>query len=135
MAFDRIVVHPKIMGGAPCIAGTRIPVDAIERFIAKGQTPEQIIADYPQLTSNDISQALDYAKANPTQPYRLTHGTIPNATCPFCGSTKIERREPEIDCGAMWLNSALFYALADRHRTLRCRRCEMDFEPPKAAAP
>jgi uncharacterized protein (DUF433 family) len=58
--FDRITFDPGIMGGRACIRGMRIPVSVIVGQIAGGASPEQILADYPDLESEDIQQALAY---------------------------------------------------------------------------
>jgi uncharacterized protein (DUF433 family) len=49
---------------APVIAGTRIPVLAIQRFAAAGFTTEQIIEEYPDLTAKDVAAALAYDRLN-----------------------------------------------------------------------
>ena len=51
------------MGGVPCIAGTRIPVATIVGLIAQGRTPDEVIADYPQLAREDVRAALEFAAA------------------------------------------------------------------------
>jgi len=56
----RIVINPKIMVGKPIIKGTRIPVDAIIKRIADGMTIKEILADYPNLTKEDVKAALRY---------------------------------------------------------------------------
>jgi uncharacterized protein (DUF433 family) len=67
MAFERIAVDQRIMAGVPCIRGTRIPVATIVGMIAEGMTPAEITAeitaDFPQLTPDDIRQALIFAAA------------------------------------------------------------------------
>lgn len=63
MAFERISVDHRIMGGVPCIRGTRIPVATVVGMIAEGMTVEEIVADFPQLTPDDIHGALRYAAA------------------------------------------------------------------------
>ena len=63
MAFERIAVDQRIMAGVPCIRGTRIPVATIVGMIAEGMTPTEITADFPQLTPDDIRQALLFAAA------------------------------------------------------------------------
>ena len=63
MATDRVVTDHRIMGGVPCIAGTRIPVATIVRLIAEGLTAEGVVAEYPQLTSEDVRAALEFAAA------------------------------------------------------------------------
>lgn len=51
------------MGGVPCIAGTRIPVATVVGMVAEGMTPDEILADFPQLQAEDIRDALRYAAA------------------------------------------------------------------------
>lgn len=63
MLFDRITVEPNKMGGAPCIRGLRIPVATVVGLVSEGLTTAQILADYPDLEAEDISQALAYASA------------------------------------------------------------------------
>ena len=63
MAFERISVDHQVMGGVPCIRGTRIPVATVVGMVAEGMTNEEILADFPQLTQDDIQDALRYAAA------------------------------------------------------------------------
>jgi uncharacterized protein (DUF433 family) len=48
-------------GGRPCIRGMRIAVSDVLSWLAAGMTHEQIIADYPELTEEDIRACLAYA--------------------------------------------------------------------------
>ena len=57
MANAQIISDPKVMFGKPVIAGTRITVEHILRCLAAGETPDEIVADYPPLTREDISAA------------------------------------------------------------------------------
>ena len=59
--FDRIVSDPAILGGKPCIKGTRLSVEFILELVASGGTIQQIVAKYPQLQSEDVEQAIRYA--------------------------------------------------------------------------
>ncbi len=61
MDLGRITVDHQIMGGVPCVAGTRIPVATVVGLVANGLTAEEIIAEYPQLTSADVQACLGYA--------------------------------------------------------------------------
>ncbi|MHB8452784.1 MAG: DUF433 domain-containing protein [Mycobacteriales bacterium] len=63
MAFERISVDHRIMGGVPCIRGTRIPVATVVAMVAEGMTREEILTEYPQLTGEDLQDALRYAAA------------------------------------------------------------------------
>lgn len=59
---SRIESDPRILRGKPCIRGTRIPVALILGYLAAGQSSEQIIAEFPDLTADDIASTLDYAR-------------------------------------------------------------------------
>ena len=60
---ERIMVDPGILVGKPVVKGTRIPVSMILNLVAHGVTFDQIIADYPILTQDDIRAAILYAGA------------------------------------------------------------------------
>jgi uncharacterized protein (DUF433 family) len=59
--FTRISHDIGIMGGKACIAGTRITVGMILMQISEGATPNELLAEYPHLTEEDIAEALRYA--------------------------------------------------------------------------
>ena len=61
MTLDRITANPSIMGGKPCVRGTRVTVGTIVGLIAAGHEFDQILVAYPYLEREDISQALSYA--------------------------------------------------------------------------
>jgi len=63
MAHERIRRDPKVMGGQPVIAGTRIPVATILNDLATGSTETEILHDYPRLTLEDVRAALAHAAA------------------------------------------------------------------------
>lgn len=63
MKFERISADPEIMAGVPCIRGTRIPVATVVGLVAEGMTDEEIFADYPQLSTEDVREALRFAAA------------------------------------------------------------------------
>jgi len=63
MAFERITINPKQMGGLPCIRGLRLPVTTVIGQLAAGRTHDQILADFPDLEEADIYAALEYAAA------------------------------------------------------------------------
>ena len=58
---DRIVIEPAIRFGKPCIRGTRITVGDVLSYLASGMREEDILADFPQLTGDDIRACLAYA--------------------------------------------------------------------------
>ncbi len=63
MAFERISIDHQIMGGLPCIRGTRIPVTTVVAMVAENMASDEIIAEFPQLQPEDIQDALRYAAA------------------------------------------------------------------------
>jgi len=56
-----IEINPDIMFGKPVIKGTRITVEQILYKLGAGLTPEQVIADHPHLTMDDIRAAQNFA--------------------------------------------------------------------------
>lgn len=58
---DRISVDKNILHGKPCIKGTRIPVYLILDLLAGGSTNADILADYPDLSEDDIRACVEYA--------------------------------------------------------------------------
>lgn len=59
--FDRIVSNPGILGGKPCIRGTRISVEFILELVADGASKADVVQAYPHLTIEDVEQAVRYA--------------------------------------------------------------------------
>jgi uncharacterized protein (DUF433 family) len=61
VTFERITTDPDVMGGVPCIRGFRIPVATVIAMFADGMTADEILTDLPDLTHEDITEALRYA--------------------------------------------------------------------------
>ena len=59
--LDRIAVDPAIRFGKPCVRGTRISVGDVLGYLAGGMSEAQILADFPQLTRDDVRACLAYA--------------------------------------------------------------------------
>jgi uncharacterized protein (DUF433 family) len=59
--FDRITMEPEVMGGKPCIRGTRVTVGMIVEAMSAGRTIDQLLADFPYLEEADIREALAFA--------------------------------------------------------------------------
>lgn len=58
---DIITIEPGKLGGKPSIRGLRISVQSILEYLASGMTEKQIIADFPELTVDDIRACLAFA--------------------------------------------------------------------------
>jgi uncharacterized protein (DUF433 family) len=59
-----IASDPEILRGKPRVKGTRIPVSLVLGYLAAGQNAGQIIAEFPDLTRDQIAACLDYARAS-----------------------------------------------------------------------
>ena len=60
-ALDRISTDVAVMGGRPCVKGTRVTVGTLVGLFAAGHDMSRILALYPYLSEPDIRQALSYA--------------------------------------------------------------------------
>jgi uncharacterized protein (DUF433 family) len=59
---DHIESSPEVMKGKPRVKGTRIPVSLILGYLVSGSSPDEIIEEFPDLTAEDISACLVYAR-------------------------------------------------------------------------
>jgi uncharacterized protein (DUF433 family) len=59
--FAQITSDPEILGGKPCVKGTRISVEFILKLFASGATHKDLLDTYPHLTIEGITEALQYA--------------------------------------------------------------------------
>jgi uncharacterized protein (DUF433 family) len=58
---DRITIDPQKRGGKPCIRGLRMTVYDVLEYLASGMREEEILRDFPDLTSEDIRACLAFA--------------------------------------------------------------------------
>ena len=59
---DRIVQNSEILVGKPVIKGTRIPVHVILEYLAHNPDFDELFADYPRLTMDDVKACFEYAQ-------------------------------------------------------------------------
>ncbi|MBX3361439.1 MAG: DUF433 domain-containing protein [Phycisphaeraceae bacterium] len=60
--MDEIISNPNILGGTPCFAGTRVPVDAFFDHLRRGYTIDYFIAQFPTVTRAQAEAVLDNAR-------------------------------------------------------------------------
>jgi len=60
---ERISLNPAVRSGKPCIQGTRITVYDVLEYLAGGMSEDEILADFPDLTQDDIRACLAFAAA------------------------------------------------------------------------
>lgn len=70
----RISIDPEICGGRPTIAGTRMRVTDILEALAEGVSEEELVADFPYVTREDIRACLTYAAFLSEEPRRYAAG-------------------------------------------------------------
>ena len=58
--FKCIERNPQICGGVPVFKGTRIPIHVVLDFLSAGDKIETIIENYPQLSQEQIREAIGY---------------------------------------------------------------------------
>jgi uncharacterized protein (DUF433 family) len=56
-----ITIEPGKRSGKPCIRGLRITVYDVLEYLAGGMTQEELLADFPELTADDIRACLAFA--------------------------------------------------------------------------
>lgn len=61
--LERVTIDPRICGGKPCIESTRIWVSLILDLLADGVGEAELLAEYPQLTHEDVLAAIAYEVA------------------------------------------------------------------------
>jgi uncharacterized protein (DUF433 family) len=59
---QRIESRPDVCQGTPCIRGTRIMVSVLLDNLAEGLAAEEVVADYPPLTLEDVLAAVAYGR-------------------------------------------------------------------------
>jgi uncharacterized protein (DUF433 family) len=62
VSYEHIItVEPDKRSGKPCIRGLRITVDDVLEYLASGMSEEVILADFSELTREDIKACLAFA--------------------------------------------------------------------------
>ncbi len=62
--IKRIIIDPEIMAGKPVVKGTRLTVPHILGLLTQGISTEEILADYKNLTKEDILACFAFAQQN-----------------------------------------------------------------------
>lgn len=62
MDYSKIItIEAGKRSGKPCIRGMRITVSDVLEYLASGMTEAEILADFPELTRDDIHACLAFA--------------------------------------------------------------------------
>ncbi len=59
--MQRIIVDPNVCNGQPVIKGTRITARTILEFLGAGDTVEEVLAEYPTLSREDVLACISFS--------------------------------------------------------------------------
>lgn len=82
-----VMIDPQVCGGMPVVRGTRIAVHTVASLAGQGAPDEELLEDYPSLTAERLSAALEYARAHPRR--------NPPVPTPWIGGTEVRTTAPE----------------------------------------
>jgi uncharacterized protein (DUF433 family) len=61
--MDSVVsINPKILGGTPVFAGTRVPVESLFDYLKRGRTIDYFLEQFPTVKREQVEKLLDDAK-------------------------------------------------------------------------
>mgnify|MGYP001172913840 CR=1 FL=1 len=86
-----IVRVPGVIGGEPIIAGTRISVASVARFLQDGAAPDEILEMYPHLTKAGVYDAISYYFDHSDEIERIIAESQPEAVRERMGYTVDEK--------------------------------------------
>lgn len=66
--LNHITVEPGKRGGQPCVRGMRITVKNVLEYLAGGMNVEELLADFPELTTEDVRACFAYAAEQLSRP-------------------------------------------------------------------
>ena len=62
MDYSRLItIEPGKRSGQPCVRGMRITVRDVLEYLAGGMSIDEVLADFPELTIEDIRACLAFA--------------------------------------------------------------------------
>jgi uncharacterized protein (DUF433 family) len=60
--MNAVTVNPKVQGGLPCFAGTRVPVSSLFDHLKRDYTAEEFLEDFPTVHKEQVDAVLEMAK-------------------------------------------------------------------------
>ena len=74
-----LVMDPEICHGQMTFKGTRVPVDTVLTFPAKGYSVDQLLRSWPELDRPAVEEAIGMARQSLQARYAVTPGLVPAA--------------------------------------------------------
>jgi uncharacterized protein (DUF433 family) len=62
-----VSINPKVLGGTPVFAGTRVPVESLFDYLKRGRTIDYFLEQFPTVKREQVQALLDDAKAKTVQ--------------------------------------------------------------------
>jgi uncharacterized protein (DUF433 family) len=92
--WDQLVtVNPKVMGGMPVFAGSRVPIEIVLSSLEAGVDLEELKLSYSFLTPAPLEAARAYEQEHPRAGTRLSGSRVPSAW--KTKSRRVVRRAPK----------------------------------------
>jgi uncharacterized protein (DUF433 family) len=64
VAESVVKIDPEIMSGAPCFAGTRVPIQNLIDYLEGGDSIDEFLEDFPSVSRQQVISFLEEAKAS-----------------------------------------------------------------------
>ena len=74
-----ISMNPEILGGAPVISGTRIPIERVYHLVRQGYTSDTLKEEYPQVEMKKIQHIISYLMEAGLDVFKKTYKTQINS--------------------------------------------------------
>ena len=57
-----VTINPKVLGGVPCFAGTRVPVKALFDHLESGYNIDYFLMQFPSVTREQVQAVLENSR-------------------------------------------------------------------------
>ena len=88
-----VTANPKVMGGMPVFAGSRVPIEIVLSSLKAGVDLEELKLSYPFLTPAHVEAARAYEQEHPSVGTRVSSSRAPSAW--KVKSRRVTRRVPK----------------------------------------
>lgn len=92
---DRIVRDPAILFGKPVVKGTRIPVAVVLEYLSDNPNLDDLLADYPRLTMDDVKACFAFALT-------LVEATSRKKVSAYLLNRAADSKGSVVDSAALW---------------------------------
>jgi uncharacterized protein (DUF433 family) len=72
-----VTINPKVLGGTPCFAGTRVPVKSLFDHLEGGYNLDYFLKQFPSVTRDQVFAVLENSRQNAEREATPTSGQHP----------------------------------------------------------